>query len=64
MAKTLTSLTVKIQRKYWPMSAKSDNDALEIGTVLALPYDEAKRLIDCGGGVLVTPDKVQDEPEV
>lgn len=50
-------MKVRIERKYWPSQAKSDNDALDVGTVVDLPDKEAIRLVDDGIARLVLEEK-------
>lgn len=64
MAKSPSSLTVKINSKYWPLSARSDDDALHGGTIVSLPYDEAKKIIESGVASLVIPEKTNDDTTV
>lgn len=45
---------VEILRKYWPLTATSDTDALDVGTVIDLPHREAVGLVDKGIAKLVT----------
>ena len=47
------TLRVEIVRKYWPSTATGDADALDVGTVIDLPKNEAISVVDSGVAKLV-----------
>lgn len=47
---------VRVERKYWPATANGDNDALDIGTIVDLPQDEAFAMANAGVVSLVLPE--------
>jgi len=58
MAKTdETMVKVRVERKYWPLTATGDNDALDIGTIIDLPQSEAFAKANDGVVSLVLPEK-------
>lgn len=55
-------MKIEIIRKYWPVTATNDADALAEGTIVELPDPETARLVNAGIARLVMDENTKLTP--